>query len=277
MRHGEGGQLNINRSLLSLLLFWQLISFSCAIFAQDNTRFVAIVMDDLGNNLPVGKELIHMPYDITYSFLPHTTYSLPLSKLALKHNKELMLHLPMQPLNNKVMGPGGLYDNMDHRHFLTTLRHDMKAIPGVNGINNHMGSLLTQNSQKMQWLMEELKSNKNLYFVDSKTHALSVAAKQARAYRVPNTSRDIFLDHVVNKIDIDYQFERLIKRIDKVGYALAIGHPHRETIKALKFWLPKLEKAGVRIVSVSHYIQLIESRRLLWQASLSRSRKVVKN
>ncbi|MDH3326712.1 MAG: divergent polysaccharide deacetylase family protein [Gammaproteobacteria bacterium] len=240
-------------------------------------RFVAIVIDDLGNDLNMGEDLVTLPYDLTYSFLPHTSHSAQLIKLAHKKSKEVMLHLPMQPINNKNMGPGGLNVSMSREQFVATIRQDILAIPGAFGINNHMGSLLTQDLLQMQWLMAELKEKNNLYFVDSRTHASSVAAEQARAYRVPSASRDIFLDHVVEKLEIDYQFERLLRRVNSVGYALAIGHPHTETINALKNWLPRLKAEGIKIVTVSRYISLIEPRSLLWQASLSRSHKVVKN
>ena len=255
----------------------QLILLSNALNAQDASRFVAIVFDDLGNDLQIGQEVISLPYDITYSFLPHTKYSIQLITQAQNQHKEIMLHLPMQALNNKAMGPGGLSVSMTQEQFIKTLRGSIRAIPGAIGVNNHMGSLLTQQMIEMQWLMEELKENKNLYFLDSKTHALSVAAEQASAYRIPTASRDIFLDHVVEENEIDNQFQRLLSRVNSVGYALAIGHPHEETVQVLKNWLPKLRAEGIEIVPVSEYISLIESRSLLWQASLSRSHKVVKN
>ncbi|MDH5258936.1 MAG: divergent polysaccharide deacetylase family protein [Gammaproteobacteria bacterium] len=273
---GEEKPLFLIRRIIIGLLFLQ-SGISSAVVAQEITGFVAIVMDDLGNDLVIGEQVIAMPYDLTYSFLPHTKYSLSLSRQALKKNKEIMLHLPMEPINNKNMGPGGLNVSMPRQQFVEIIRQDIQAIPGVIGINNHMGSLLTQNSLQMQWLMEELKGSDNFYFVDSRTHSSSVAADQARAFRVPTASRDIFLDHVVSESDIDFQFQRILKRVNNVGYALAIGHPHKITLDALKSWLPRLKAEGIKIVSVSRFISLKESRRLLWQASLSRSHKVVKN
>jgi len=225
----------------------------------------------------MGESLIALPDAITYSFLPHTRYSKQLIELAQSRNKEIMLHLPMQPLGNKAMGPGGLNETMSRHQFIKTVRQDINAIPGAIGINNHMGSLLTQNPKSMHWLMEELKLKHKLYFVDSRTHASSVAASLAKDYRIPVASRDIFLDHSISKADIDFQFDRLLRRANRVGNALAIGHPYTETFQALKVWLPKFVEQGIEIVSVSRYISLVESRRVLWQASLSRSHKVVKN
>lgn len=263
-------------TLYSLLLLLALICSSVSI-AQDRLRFVAIIVDDLGYDLNIGEQVIALPHALTYSFLPHTKYSIDLIKNAQNQNKEIMLHLPMQAMANNSTGPGALNEKMQRPQFIKTLRNNLNAIPGAVGINNHMGSLLTQNMVKMQWLMEELKLNNNLYFVDSRTHASSIAAKEAKAFRIPSASRDIFLDHVVTEAAIEYQFGRLLKRLNSVGYALAIGHPHIETLDALKIWLPKLQAEGVHIVTVSRYISLIKTRSVLWQASLSPSRKVVKN
>ncbi len=261
---------------LKKLLFLSLL-FSNVVFAQDPPRFVAIVIDDLGNDLAMGKQLVALPYDLTYSFLPRTKYSLNLVAFAQEKNKEIMLHLPMQAINNKKMGLGGLSMSMLQQQFVNTVKDDLQAVPGAIGVNNHMGSLLTQQPLRMQWLMMELKANKNLYFLDSRTHANSIAAAQAKAHRIPMAIRDVFLDHVVDNHEIDVQFARLLKQVSRVGHALAIGHPHSETLVALKKWLPKLKAEGVEIVTVSRYISLIEMKHALWQASLSRPPKVAKN
>jgi len=249
-----------------------------SIVAEENSfRFVAIIMDDLGNDGHIGSEVIALPYDLTYSFLPHTKYAKKLIARANQNRKEIMLHLPMQPISNKEMGKGGLKSNMHQAQFLEILRNNIQAVPGAIGINNHMGSLLTQDHIKMTWLMQELKENKSLYFVDSRTHGGSIAAVRARAFNIPTATRDIFLDHVVEEEEIDSQFHHLLSRINSVGYALAIGHPHEHTLKALKKWLPRLQAEGIEIVTVSQYIALENMRNLMWQASLSRSHKVVKN
>jgi len=265
------------RLIATNLLLMQLVIFSHVLFAQDSSRFAAIVIDDLGNDLVLGERLVSLPHALTYAFLPHTKYAKKLIELSRMRQQEIMLHMPMQAISNKAMGPGGLNVSMQRQQFVNIVKANIRAIPGAVGVNNHMGSLLTQSKVKMQWLMEELKQNKNLYFLDSRTHAASIAAVQAQAYHIPNAKRDIFLDHVVTAKEIERQFQRLLKKINRVGHALAIGHPHAETVKALQNWLPKLKAQGIEIVPVSRYISLIKTRSLMWQASLSRSHKVVKN
>ena len=191
--------------------------------------------------------------------------------------KEVMLHLPMEPLSDKPMGPGGLSLNMTEHEFLTQLKNNILAVPFAIGINNHMGSLLTRHPGHMLWLMQELKRQGSIYFVDSRTHAGSVAAKIASENLIPNASRDIFLDNDLNFEIIEKQFRHLLKRAKKQGYALAIGHPHRETLMMLEHWLPILADYGVELIPVSKYIQATQQRNKLWHASLSRSHKAAKN
>lgn len=256
--------------------------FTFCVQAQDarnaeKTGFIAIIMDDLGSNSLRAEQLIRMPAQLTYSFLPHTPYAEIYAQKAHQQGKEVMLHLPMEPISRKDMGPGGLSQGMSHEKFVFTVREAIRAVPFAVGVNNHMGSLLTGSVESMYWLMQELKTDNNLYFVDSRTHSASVAAQMAGRSHLQHTSRDIFLDHVVEKKAIDFQFERLLKRVNYAGHALAIGHPHFLTIQALKHWIKIIEDQGIKVVPVSEYIQLIEGERRIWQASLSLSRKAAKN
>ena len=253
------------------------ILFSVQAIANDKPGYIAIIMDDLGSSAVRAEQLIQMSAQLTYSFLPHTPYAEQYAQIAHQLGKEVMLHLPMQPMSDKDMGPGGLSQDMSQAKFISTVREAIQAIPFAVGVNNHMGSLLTRSVKNMHWLMQELKSRNNLYFVDSRTHGATVAGQIAERNHLQNTSRDIFLDHVIEEEAIDIQFERLLNRVKYAGYALAIGHPHSLTIEALDRWIKVIEERGIKIVPVSEYIELIEGDRRIWQASLSLSHKAVKN
>jgi len=254
--------------------FFNLINFS---HASDDLPFVAIIVDDLGDNYPRGLRATKLPGQVTYSILPHTPFSKRLAKKINRSGREIMLHLPMQPLGRENMGPGGLRAKMSKMRFMQTLRNNIAAIPYAVGINNHMGSLLTQRSRQMNWLMRELREYNDFYFVDSFTHASSIAFHTAQRQRIPSTTRDIFLDHTIDAEEIDKQFLRLIKRARIFGSALGIAHPHIETLLALEYWIPQLAAEGIELVPVSQYIELKNQRSPTWQASLSPSRKAAKN
>ncbi len=211
---------------------------------------IAIIIDDMGNAGSWGERLIHLNYPLTLSFLPFRPFTHEQAIEAHGLGKEIMLHMPMANTRNLPLGAAGLTPNMDEVTFTRTLLHALQSIPYVQGVNNHMGSLLTQEVRPMDWVMEEI-SRYPLYFVDSRTIATSVAANVANQYQIPNLSRDVFLDDVQTEQAIDVQFKRLLDIARKDGTAVAIGHPHPATVEYLEQHLPQLDAEGIAVATVS--------------------------
>ena len=238
---------------------------------------ISIIIDDLGMRYDRGEQVVLLPGPIACSFLPHSPNTRKLALLAHSHNKEVMLHLPMQSIHDRPLGPGGLSLNMTEQQFIQALQEDLESVPHVAGINNHMGSLLTRHPGHMLWLMQTMNKNGQLFFVDSRTTSETVAQKVALENGVPAMQRDIFLDHDKDIDSIRSAFLNMIKRAHRKGTALAIGHPYKNTLKVLEEMLPQLEKFKVRLVSVSDMIKLKKQRKHKWQASLYPSPKAAKN
>lgn len=239
---------------------------------------ISIIIDDLGYRYRNSLRAVHSPHALTCSFLPHSPFADILARQAWLLNKDVMVHLPMEAISGKSMGPGGLKQTMSRQQFEQTVMDSIRAIPHAIGINNHMGSLLTRNHQAMDWLMQQIaRRNNNLFFVDSRTTQHSQALLHARLNGVMHTGRDIFLDHVVNAEAIRKQFKRLIWQAQRHGSALAIGHPHPQTLTVLEQELPQLAQLGVKLVPVSQLIRHRSQRSLAWQTFSSPLRKAVKN
>ena len=211
---------------------------------------IAIIIDDMGHNLHEGRRLANMDQPLTLAFLPYRRFTEQLANLAHQQNKEIMLHAPMANTQNFSLGAGGLTPDMDEHTLSQTLRRSLQSIPYVSGVNNHMGSLLTQQLQAMDWVMKEL-DKYPVYFVDSRTIASSVAGDVATAYRIPNMTRDVFLDHEQTEEFVDRQFKLLIKRAKENGSAVGIGHPHKVTVDYLEKHLPLLDEQGIAVATVS--------------------------
>jgi len=160
-----------------------------------NQPAISIIIDDMGYRLKSGHRAINLPGAITYSFLPHSPHANQLSQLAHDQSKEVMLHLPMEAESGKKLGPGGLTEDMTEKNFTEVLESNIESVPYASGFNNHMGSLLTKSQLWMTRLMREVATDKNLFFVDSKTTSNSVALKVARAEGLKSIKRDIFIDH----------------------------------------------------------------------------------
>ncbi|MEC9386947.1 MAG: divergent polysaccharide deacetylase family protein, partial [Pseudomonadota bacterium] len=138
----------------------------------------------------------------------------------------------------------------DEPTITTTLRRALQSIPFVSGVNNHMGSLLTQQLEPMDWVMKEL-DRYPVYFVDSRTIANSIAGSVADAYNIPSLTRDVFLDHEQTEEFVDKQFKLLIQTAREKGTAIGIGHPHKVTVDYLEKHLPMLDEQGIAIATVS--------------------------
>ena len=227
-----------------------------------NQPAISIIIDDMGYRLRAGNRAINLPGALTYSFLPHSPYSTALSKFAHDQSKEVMLHLPMEAESGNKLGPGGLTEGMTEKQFVQVLESNIESIPHARGFNNHMGSLLTKNQLWMTRLMREVATDKNLFFVDSKTTSQSIALQTARAEGLKTSKRDIFIDHEESEEFIQRQLKKLIKRAKRKGTALAIAHPKKMTLAILEKWLPELEAKGIKLVSVSTLINLQQEKRL---------------
>jgi polysaccharide deacetylase 2 family uncharacterized protein YibQ len=233
--------------LLALLLGFTLLSPK--LFAGEQP-IVIIIIDDMGNSLALGQQAVALPGPINLAFLPYSPNSVMLAEQANYLGNEVLLHAPMSNILGRPLGPGGLKQGMSRQQFLYTLGRDINSVPHVKGVNNHMGSLLTQMQEPMAWLMQSLKQ-RELYFIDSRTSAKTIALAEATKQKIPNLSRDVFLDNVRTNDAISKQFEQLLSIAQAKGIAVGIGHPYPETIAFLKQSLPSLTIRGYQLSRVS--------------------------
>ena len=256
-----------------------LLCLAMPLSAADNgTPVISIIIDDMGYRLKEGRVALALPGAVCYSFLPFTPNGARLAETANALGKDILLHMPMEAeQHNRLLGPGALRNDMSQAEMITTLRTALESVPRAIGINNHMGSLLTTQADKMQWVMHEIHRHAGLFFVDSRTTTGTVAGEIALEQGIPSISRDVFLDDDPDPAAIRAQFQRLIAKARAQGYALAIGHPHPQTLAVLAAELPQLEQRhGVRLVRLGNLVKL-EERHPKWQLSLSRSPKAAKN
>jgi polysaccharide deacetylase 2 family uncharacterized protein YibQ len=213
---------------------------------------VAIVIDDLGQDLKQAREIVALPAKVTFAVMPGLAQSKKVAELAKQNNREVLLHLPMEYRSkNGKPAPGMLRSDMTPMEFLTTVSDDVESVPGADGINNHEGSALTENKEAMKFLMAELKA-RNLMFLDSFTSPKSVAYATAKEFGLRSGKRDVFLDNDSdNAASIRKQLDELVEIARKNGKAIGIGHPHPVTITELRKWLAEMKAEGVEIVPVS--------------------------
>jgi polysaccharide deacetylase 2 family uncharacterized protein YibQ len=162
-----------------------------------------------------------------------------------------MLHQPMEPHGTGIdPGPGALYVGDDLQTISRIMEENIRAMPFATGVNNHMGSLFTECENKMDATLRVIKKNA-LFFVDSLTTYRSVACRTARKHHMTLGRRSIFLDNIPDESAILCQLRRLKKYALRHEQAIGIGHPYKETIRALKHFIKSSKISGVKFVHVS--------------------------
>jgi hypothetical protein len=198
------------------------------------TARLAIVIDDLGESLSLAKALANLPYPVAFAVWPQASHTHATARLALEHGLDLLLHHPMDPKGYPEVdpGPGAIFHTMTPDEVRATLVRNLDSIPGVQGVNNHMGSRFTEDAAGMKSVATELAARK-LYFLDSYTSAESVAYHVARQAKVPSLRRDVFIDNVAERDAVLAMLAKAEAVARRKGQAVAIGHPHPGTIEAL--------------------------------------------
>lgn len=206
----------------------------------------------MGYAIKSAEKFINLPFDLTLAIIPFSPYSKRVAYLAHHHQKEVMLHAPMETLA-ETKWEDGLTSDMQENELVARVDEMLFDIPFAVGLNNHGGSKLTQQKQHMDWLMSWA-AQRQLFFIDSRTTAASVAAEAAKQAIVPYQQRDVFLDNSKDPSDIKNQLNKLIAIASKQGHAIGIGHPYAETFAVLKEELPKLQQQGIRLTTVSNLV-----------------------
>jgi len=212
---------------------------------------IAIIIDDIGYDKKIALALCSLNSNITFSVLPFAPFGKYISGELHAKGSQLMLHLPMEPVEYPDInpGPGAILSDMSPDVLIDQLKKNIRDIPYIVGVNNHMGSKLTSRSDQMNQIFSILKKE-NLFFVDSITAPKSQCKSSARLLKLKFAQRDVFLDNFQDTEYITGQFKELIDLAKKHGSAIGIGHPYEATLETLSKELPKL-KNKVEIVRVS--------------------------
>ena len=220
-----------------------------------NRPSVALIIDDLGYDKNIAKEFITLNVALTFSILPHSPFQKSIVQLAESNGLEIMLHLPMEPVEYPRVdpGPGTLLTSMSADELIAQLDENLKTLPNVKGVNNHMGSKLTAESTQLYQVFSVLKQ-RGLFFIDSRTSADSLCEPSARLFQIPFARRDVFLDHYPTPEFVREQIKELIRIARQNGQAVGILHPHPTTLKTLREMLPALQKQ-VQVVPASQVVR----------------------
>jgi len=216
---------------------------------------VAIIVDDIGMSKEPIDKLLELPAPVTFSVLPNLPYSKYAAEMARNKGWEVMLHLPMEPMESSGYtaadaGKDALLVGLPKEAVLAKLDKNLSSVPYIKGVNNHMGSKFMENEELMEVVLEEIK-RRGLFFIDSLTSSGSVGYKTALSLGMKTGKRDVFLDNSSKEVSyVKSQIEKLVELSEKNGYAIGICHPYPGTVQALAETIP-LIGSRVDLVPVS--------------------------
>ncbi len=250
----------MRQALALLLIGWCLPFTVLADCSPPGDGRLAIIIDDLGYNLSRGQQIAELPAPITLAIIPGTPHARALSEHGQRWGKEIIVHMPMTSAHEQVSDPLVLTANLTDSSFDVLITSALNDVPGATGMNNHMGSALTENTDAMRRFMTFLSAH-DMFFIDSRTTAGTVAADIAAELGVPNASRSIFLDNDRDRLQIENKLKRAIELAELTGSAIAIGHPYGETLDVLRDALPRMTER-VTLTPASEIARCETSQRL---------------
>lgn len=229
---------------------WDIPDFPQAL----NNAKIVIIFDDAGQNLSQLEKCVSLPFPVTVAVLPRLAYSKKSADLVRSSGNEVMLHQPMQSVNLNVNpGPGALTPDMDEYQIFSTVFQNINEIGPVSGMNNHEGSLITADAEKIASVMK-LCSEQGIFFLDSRTN------KDTKVPYVANTlgygyyeRNGQFLDNTKKREDILSIIEKNVQTANRQGCVIMIGHVWSADILPgiLREVYPVLSAKGYTFTTVS--------------------------
>lgn len=213
---------------------------------------LALIIDDAGYDLSDLQPFLDLPMPLAVAVLPNLPHSAEAAQRVRAAGKQLLLHLPMEPEGGEDPGPGALLTGQPAAEIERRLDAALASVPGAIGVNNHMGSKATADPAFMDVVLHALQ-RRGLFFVDSRTTTLTVAASEAERLGVPYLARKVFLDAVDG--GIEKSLEAAVDAAARGGSAVAIGHVQTEGLAdILRRAADGMERAGVEPAPLSALI-----------------------
>ncbi len=192
--------------------------------AAVNSAKLVIVFDDAGQNLSQLEKCISLPFPVTVAVLPRLPHSRESAVKIRANGNEVILHQPMQSVNPNVNpGAGAIKPGMTEDEIRTILFQNINEIAPITGMNNHEGSLITADAEKMSWIMNYA-STEGIYFLDSRTNVETKVPYVGQALGYSYYERNIFLDNKKTRENIIAEFMKGLSIANKNGAAIMIGH-----------------------------------------------------
>ncbi len=218
---------------------------------------IAIVIDDLGNDMQGTKEIMELPVPFTVAVMPFLPTTKRDAEWAHSLGHDVLVHMPMEPVKGKKswLGPGALTTDLSDEEIRRRVIAAIEEVPYAIGINNHMGSKVTADKRMMRIVLEVCKE-KHMIYLDSKTTPKSVVPMVAQDLNFRTLENNIFMDDIYTREHIVKQALKVLKHVDDHDTTVVIGHvgpPGKHTAAVLKQTIPSIQKKA-QFVTISKLV-----------------------
>ena len=217
---------------------------------------LALVIDDFGRASQATLEAfaaLGIPWSATV--IPGSPEAARQARWFSARGVTVLVHMPMEPEAGEEweLGEGALYLDTPRENVADLVDAALAEVPGAVGLNNHMGSAATADTDLMRALMRAL-GERELFFLDSRTTGASVAGAEAERAGLAWAGRDIFLDPEDELDVIEEQFALALDQARRVGRSIIIGHPRANTLAVLERDVPRARDEGFEFVTVDRLL-----------------------
>lgn len=221
-------------------------------YAQKNA-VLCVVFDDGGQNISQLQKCVALPFPVTVAVLPRLPHSAEAARIVRQSGNEVILHQPMQAMNLKVNpGEGAIKPGMSSGELAATLSQNIAEISPIAGMNNHEGSLITEDESMVAFILQ-IVQDKGIYFLDSRTSSATKVPSVAMQMGMGYYQRDIFLDNQKTRENYLSELKKGLDIANKKGHVIMIGHVwSAASLPAfLEEVYPELALKGYRFATVS--------------------------
>ncbi len=256
------GREDLHGSRLSMLVGLEgdrttLVTLRRSPAIQRTAGRIALVIDDCGyQSRSLIGSFCEIPFTLTFSIFPDERETAWTAERVTRSGHGVMVHLPMEPNDypRRDPGQGAIFVEYPYDRIRQITKHAMTTVPHARGVNNHMGSRVTEDRRVIGYVLEEVE-RQGFYFVDSVTSPTSVAYDVSVAMGIPSARNATFVDFEFEPDAIETRLRQLAMRARQTGTAIGIAHARSETQEVLARVLPELAAEGFEFVTAAEAVR----------------------
>ncbi len=218
---------------------------------------VVIVVGGLGISQTSTKLAIDsLPPNVTLAFAPYGNSLNRWMQTARKAGHELLLQLPMEPIDYPQNNPGPhtLRTEADLEENLANLHWAMSRLTNYVGVTNYLGNKILQQPAGLSPIFAEI-SKRGLMFFEDGTVQNSMGPGVAVKELVPYARAEILIDNVRSRSAIASKLNELAAQAKRTGLAIGMANAFPDSIAMISEFARRSKQNGIEITPVTAVVK----------------------